>query len=176
MVSQNLKTDCGVITTLENYRKDEDHRPVMAFVETEGIGKWQSSCRGIRLTGTKGWKVDTEALEMFQKTLADKILADDSGMVKDNVNLSNFQEVVISTAGSVKHTTAASRHKIEREEPADIIRLRLLLGDAVGEERRKICHKLNKERRKWSRQKAECMAASAKVSYEGKPIKTMVIN
>ena len=113
---------------------------------------------------------------MYQKTLTDKILADDTGMVEDNVDLSKCQEEIVSAAASVEHSTAASRHKIEREEPTVITRLRSQLGETTGDERRKICHMLSKEMRKWFRQKAESTAARAKVSYEGKPFKTMVIN
>ena len=78
----------------------------------------------------------SEALEMYQKTLTDKILADDTGMVKDNVDLSKFQEEIVSAAASVEHSTAASRHKIEREEPAVITRLRSQLGETSGDERK----------------------------------------
>ena len=67
MVSQNLKIDCAVISTWENYRIDEDHRPVMAIVEPVGIKKGQAPCRVLELKSTKGWGVDTEALEMYQR-------------------------------------------------------------------------------------------------------------
>ena len=148
----------------------------MAIVEPVGIKNGQASCRVREFKSTKGWGVDNEALEMYQKTLTDKILADVTGMVEDNVDLSKFQEEIVSAAASVERSTAASRHKIEREEPVVIIRLRSQLGETSGEERRKICHMLNNERRTWFRQKAESTAARAKVSYESKTVKTIIIN
>ena len=106
------------------------------------------------------------ALEMYQKTLVEKILADDIGMVEDNVDLEKFHEVFFSAAASVEYSAAASRNNSEREEPSAIIEVRSQLSEVAAEEKMKVCHQLNKERRKWCRQKAESRTARAKISYE----------